>query len=203
MDAIVEKALAKWPNVPHCYGWLALDARGNWRMRNEQAQLANLPGEKIIHSALIAFIQRNYTHDEQDHWYFQNGPQRVYVDLEATPYIAHTELTHDAAFACVLQNGSAMRELQAAWLSDQGRVYLQAEAHIALLDDRDLAQCLNALQLDEQPVTDERLMDWLDELGADTSLSLQYAGKKISVGYIEENAIAAKFNFVRKPRPSR
>ena len=32
MDDIVKQALAKWPNVPHCYGWLGLDARGNWYM---------------------------------------------------------------------------------------------------------------------------------------------------------------------------
>ncbi len=25
MDAIVEQAMRKWPNVPHCYGWLGLD----------------------------------------------------------------------------------------------------------------------------------------------------------------------------------
>ena len=30
MDDIVKQAMAKWPNVPHCYGWLGLDARGNW-----------------------------------------------------------------------------------------------------------------------------------------------------------------------------
>ncbi len=27
MDEIVRQAMAKWPSVPHCYGWLALDAR--------------------------------------------------------------------------------------------------------------------------------------------------------------------------------
>jgi len=30
MDEIVDAALKKWPNVPHCYGWLGLDARGAW-----------------------------------------------------------------------------------------------------------------------------------------------------------------------------
>jgi hypothetical protein len=35
MDEIVEAALRKWPNVPHCYGWLALDARGDWYMRDD------------------------------------------------------------------------------------------------------------------------------------------------------------------------
>ena len=36
MDAIVAAALKKWPNVPHCYGWLALDARGDWYMRDDR-----------------------------------------------------------------------------------------------------------------------------------------------------------------------
>ena len=40
MDDIVKAAIAKWPNVPHCYGWLGLDARGNWYMRDDQAQAA-------------------------------------------------------------------------------------------------------------------------------------------------------------------
>ena len=39
MDELVKQSLTKWPNVPHCYGWLALDARGAFRMRDEVAQL--------------------------------------------------------------------------------------------------------------------------------------------------------------------
>ena len=44
MDAIVEAALRKWPNVPHCHGWLALDARGDWYMRDERVQLFSWHG---------------------------------------------------------------------------------------------------------------------------------------------------------------
>ncbi len=200
MDAIVEKALAKWPNVPHCYGWLALDARGNWRMRNEHAQLHNLAGEKLVHPALTAFINRNYAHDEQGRWYFQNGPQRVYVDLEVTPYVVHTELTHDASFEFVLQTGSPMHDICNAWLSDQGRLFLQNEEHIALLDDRDLTQCLHALLHGEKPATDAQLMDWLGQQGVGDELSLQYAGKKIRVQYIQEADLNERFNFIREPR---
>ena len=36
MDEIVKAALRKWPTVPHCYGWLALDARGDWYLRDER-----------------------------------------------------------------------------------------------------------------------------------------------------------------------
>ena len=33
MDEIVKAALKKWPNVPHCHGWLALDARADAQAR--------------------------------------------------------------------------------------------------------------------------------------------------------------------------
>ena len=56
MDDSVRQAMAKWPNVPHCYGWLALDARGGWRMRDEAAQQAGSAGDRIANEALLGFI---------------------------------------------------------------------------------------------------------------------------------------------------
>ena len=87
MDAIVAAALKKWPNVPHCYGWLALDARGDWYMRDDRIQAAGpfprVKGSRIDHEKLREFIARNYAADDSGAWFFQNGPQRVYVELEA------------------------------------------------------------------------------------------------------------------------
>ena len=64
MDDIVAAALKKWPNVPHCYGWLALDARGDWYMRDDRTQAAGpfprVKGSRIEHEKLREFIARNY-----------------------------------------------------------------------------------------------------------------------------------------------
>jgi hypothetical protein len=94
MDDIVKAALAKWPNVPACFGWLALDARGDWYMRDDRTQaLGSFPGVKgsrIEHDKLLAFIHRNYLVDTGAAvgcWFFQNGPQKVYVELEAAPLV--------------------------------------------------------------------------------------------------------------------
>src|SRR6218665_3263319 len=95
MDDIVKQAMVKWPNVPHCYGWLGLDARGNWYMRDDGAQAQGAfgsgapraKGSLLKHEKLIDFIQRNYAVDAAGQWFFQNGPQRVYVELEATPWV--------------------------------------------------------------------------------------------------------------------
>src|SRR6185437_14810662 len=138
MDDIVKQALAKWPNVPHCYGWLALDARGAWRMRDERAQKLGLPGDKINHPALLGFIVRNYGCDEQRRWYFQNGPQRVYVNLDATPYIARTDPQH----GFVLQTGEPISSVDAAWIGTYGNLILKQVEKLAQVDDRDMAECL-------------------------------------------------------------
>lgn len=95
MDDLVRQAMAKWPNVPDCCGWLGLDARGHWYMRDDAAQAqgsfaSGQPGAKgsrLQHEKLMAFIERNYAADAQGLWYFQNGPQRVFVELEITPWV--------------------------------------------------------------------------------------------------------------------
>ena len=200
MDAIVQQALAKWPNVPHCYGWLALDARGVWRMRDERAQQHNLPGDKLVHAALIGFINRNYEHDAQGRWFFQNGPQRVYVNLEACPYIAHT----DPAQGFALHTGETLSAIDTVWLSDTGQLLLQSGSKLAQLDDRDLAQCMTALRMDGAMVSDEDLMRWVTgaESGqaAAAQLTLTLNGAERIVRRIAQVSIPAQFGFVRSPQ---
>lgn len=198
MDQIVLQAMQKWPNVPHCYGWLALDARGAWRMRDEQAQQQNLPGDKIMHTALVGFINRNYKADEQGCWYFQNGPQRVYVDLALTPYIAHT----DPQQGIVLQTGEAMPALDVVILTEEGRLLLTAPGLVAAIDDRDLAQCLAQLRMDGEAISDEALLEWLANPTDQRILTWQQAESTIPVTRIATKDIASVFGFVPKPRPT-
>jgi hypothetical protein len=196
MDEIVKQAMAKWPNVPHCYGWLGLDARGVWRMRDERAQTLQLPGDKIANAALLGFINRNYTHDDKGRWYFQNGPQRVYVNLEATPYIART----DPAQGFLLQTGDPLAAIDEAWLTEGGQLVLRSGEKIALVDDRDMAQCLPKLQLDGGTVGDEQLLAWLEGEGKSGKLNFEYTGGRIDVGYIRREALADRFRFVTAPQ---
>ena len=144
MDDIVKQAMAKWPNVPHCYGWLALDARGGWRMRDERAQQLDLPGDKLNQPTLLGFINRNYAADERGCWYFQNGPQRVYLNLEATPYIART----DPQQGLLLQTGEALGDIERACMTEAGELIVAGGGKVAQVDDRDMAQMMQAMQID-------------------------------------------------------
>lgn len=123
MDDAVLRSMAKWPDVPDVYGWLSLDRRGNWLLK----------GERIGNLALREFISRNYTADSKGRWYFQNGPQRVFVALAYTPLVLHFE--DEALF------DHCGRPFQAenAFLDEEGSVLMQGRPGIGLLDDRDLA----------------------------------------------------------------
>ncbi len=193
MDDIVKQAMAKWPNVPHCYGWLALDARGNWRMRDEAAQRANAPGDKLANAALVGFINRNYAHDDKGRWYFQNGPQRVYVNLEATPFIART----DPAQGFVLQTGQALATVEAAYMTDAGAVILQAGEIVAQLDGRDVAQVLARMELDGQPASVEAIMAWLEDDSAELALALPNG--RVRVERLAAEALQRRFGYVQAP----
>ena len=194
MDDIVKQALAKWPNVPHCYGWLGLDARGNWRMRDERAQHLGLPGDKLTNPALVGFIVRNYASDERGCWYFQNGPQRVYVELEATPFVAHT----DPALGWALHTGAALGAIDAAGLTEAGALLLRSGAVVAQLDDRDFAQVLPQLEMDGAPVADETLLAWLQN-PTGGALLLRDHGRNVPVQRLLHAELPTHLSFVRSP----
>ncbi len=123
MDETVLRSMAKWPDVPDVYGWLSLDRRGNWLIKNE----------KIGNRALREFIGRNYQPDARGCWYFQNGPQRVFVALAYTPLVLHFE--GEALFD---HRGRPFLPEQ-AFLDEEGSVLMLGSQGIGLLDDRDLA----------------------------------------------------------------
>jgi hypothetical protein len=93
MDDIVKPRCASGPTCRTAYGWLALDARGDWYMRDDRIQApggfasGSRAAASLLHDKLLGFIHRNYAADEAGQWFFQNGPQRVYVELEAAPWV--------------------------------------------------------------------------------------------------------------------
>ncbi len=157
MDPIVIQALAKWPNVPHCYGWLGLDARGNWYMRDDRAQAAGpfspaaggtlqSKGSLLKHEKLIEFIQRNYTSDDAGQWFFQNGPQRVYVELEAAPWVWRLAQNESGDISVTAHDGQPVTVTDCV-LDESGRVYLNTNIGFGVVYTQDVAIAATAVEL--------------------------------------------------------
>lgn len=172
MDEIVAAALRKWPNVPDCVGWLALDARGDWYMRDERVQAAGpfpqVKGSRITHEKLLAFIGRNYALDARGAAYFQNGPQRVYVTLEATPWV--WRVARDGAQWSVSAHTGQPAVVHTSWLDERGHLYLGCDLGFGLVHSLDMAEAAEAV---ESGLWQPALTEW--------------------------NQLPAQFGFVRQP----
>ncbi len=189
MDADVLTAMAKWPNVPAVFGWLQLTARGDWRIR----------GERIANPAIRAFIDRNYAVDANGRWYFQNGPQRVYVSLERAPWVYRI----DADGRVAAHTGAVPSRCTGAALLDDGRLLLATEFGPGVVDDRDTAWCLRAVtDLTGLPLNErgfERWTEGRDEAFIKPKL-LHLAGDLTRIERLRVGVLEQRFGFVANPR---
>lgn len=124
-------AIARWPDVPHVYGWLTLDRRGQWRLQDSP----------INNTHIIEFINRNYECDDRGAWFFQNGPQRVYVELACTPWV--WRLQPDGT---VLSHTGREAQVESAWLDETGHLYLLTDLGLGLVHTQDMGLAAEAVE---------------------------------------------------------
>jgi hypothetical protein len=191
VDDIVLKGMARWPNVPAVYGWLALDRRGNWLLR----------GEKISNETVLAYIGRNYARDERGRWFLQNGPQRVYVDLDYTPFVYRVVRASGGTLALEAQNGQCTERIAGAWIDEHGALLLDTDCGVGLVHDKDLDALLEAFT-DENgaPLDEDRLENLLHRLlqGESTPLFVRVDGALLPLRAIESKDVPERFAFVAK-----
>jgi hypothetical protein len=196
MDDIVIRAMAKWPKVPAVFGWLALDRRGQWSMKSA----AEAGFERLANSKLIEFISRNYTHDEQGRWYFQNGPQRVYVNLDYTPLVYR--IVSAAPLAFEAHTGAAGAALQSVYMDEAGNMLLVAAPGPGLLLDRDLPRALEALCYDDGHALDEeRLLALIEEGEEASGVYFNTGAASLPLARIRAEQAPQRLGYVLEPRP--
>ena len=203
MDEQVLRSLIKWPNVPACFGWLTLDRRGQWRMVDEFAQRNQLPGQAVQHTILNEFISRNYACDTSGRFFFQNGPQRVFISLAATPWVARitpseqgtqlitqcqTEIKPSGALSD--ENGNIYivgRVKHAVYTDNHTQQFEIAEySSVAILHDHDLDQFSELAKLREEACSFGGFWSWHDIL--------------LPLDPIHSEDLSKRFGFVRKPK---
>ena len=202
MDEQVLRSLIKWPNVPHCFGWLALDRRGQWRMRDEFAQANQLAGSVIQHVALNEFIARNYACDSLGRYFFQNGPQRVFITLDATPFVARI-IPSESGPQLLTQCGTEIQP-QGALSDEKGNIYITGNITQSVSDQIDGTVFIRT----ESPSV-ALLHDHDLELFSDQSKvmedacsfrgSWQWDGKDLPIEPIHSLELSERFHFIKAP----
>jgi len=194
MDESVLRGMSRWPNVPMVFGYLRLDERGHWILQ----------GRRLEHIKTIAFMNRNYDRDDHGRWYFQNGPQRVFVTLSYTPWVYR--LTQGIP---TTHTGLAVNTVKNAWVDDQGRLLLETEHGPGLIHDQDLPEAVERLtgadggRLDPDTATEglERLM--AGEMPGDDrpAMSLDLAGTTVMLNCLRARDVAERFGYTPLPAP--
>jgi len=217
MDELVKQALAKWPDVPDCTGWLALDARGRWRIGEAKAG----PRQPITHAATIAYINRNYVARGR-YWVLQNGPQQVFVELEYTPLVwrlipqaADDASDHASPGWNLVAHNGLVATPTAFWLDDAGRFLAEArtesaEPRIGVIHDHDTAMVTELLHDDAGLALDDERLSQLtsatlvDLDPARSVAQLRWATTSdallLPVHRIAADQVASRFGF--EPQPS-
>lgn len=191
MDETVKQAMAKWPNVPNVHGWLRLDRRGRWCLQVQ-------PGvfEPIGNAGLIEFIGRNYQMDSERRWFFQNGPQRVFVGLDYTAWVYRLD---DHAEGWLTQSGTPAGAPAELLVDENDDVLLVTGLGPGLVVDRDLPGLLDALTDESGRAIDAEL---LSGLGNNGSRKLRLLGAPVTVARTQRAALIQRFGLVADPQPA-
>jgi len=190
VDESVARAMARWPDVPAVFGWLGLDRRGRWLLK----------GERIENQAIGAFIGRNYVADDFGRWFFQNGPQRVFVALDATPWVLR--LRDDGSL--ITHTGADASPAHAAFMDEHGDVVVGTAVGAGLLDDRDLdAFSARLRDGDGEPMAEDALIAALDDMCAVVPVELQVAlgDAFVPLRFLARSDVPARLRFMRDPQP--
>jgi hypothetical protein len=205
MDEQILQSLLKWPDVADCFGWLALDRRGRWRMRNEFAQINNLSGSVIDHTLLSDYIARNYASDHFGQYFFQNGAQRVFITLDATPWIVrihHTQEMMQMRTQC-----ASVFEPNSALSDELGNIYI-----VGLVNTSTLANSIPASFIQKTEISVALLHD--HDLGLFTegakvktqacsfSGSWIWRGQELAIEPIQSIELGKRFRFIQDPKRS-
>jgi Protein of unknown function (DUF2946) len=192
MDEMVRRAMARWPNVPAVFGWLRLDRRGNWLLRLAEGEPSQF--DRVTNPAFIQFINRNCASDSLGRHYFQNGPQRVYVTLDYTPWVARLNDNEDAL---ITHNELAISPWSAAYVDEDGAMILATNLGAALLIDRDLPRVVDSLVDSAGNAIDAEV--FFDRIAAGAVLEVSMLGQSTRVASIRRAHVPDHFGFVLEP----
>lgn len=204
MDQSVLDAQIRWPDVPAAYGWLSLTARGEWRLHPSGDAYFGGLGEGITNIQILSFFGRNYAAEPTGEWFFQNGPQRVYVRLDAAPFVVRL----DPTLGLLVSHNEQIIERVTQWLLDEdGQLYAQTNLGPARIDDRDLglladrlmtARAQNLLEVLEQSdltQTPATGLDFFDPTGVFAALA-----QPAALAMVQRKALPSILNFVANPK---
>lgn len=172
-------------------------------MRDEFTQANQLAGTIIQHTALNDFISRNYACDSLGRYFFQNGAQRVFITLDATPWIARM-IPSESGIQLLNQCGEKI-EPQSALIDEKGNVYITGSITQSLSDQVDKTIFTRTVLTSVALLHDHDLdifseQSTVQEDACSFRGSWLWSGRKIPIEPIHSIELSERFHFVKAPR---
>lgn len=181
------KAMQRWPNVPAVFGWLSLDRRGRWLVKDEV----------ITRPQIIETIDANYGADEYGRWYFQNGPQRGYMRLAYAPFVLHV---NDGILST--HTRQQIEKIAGVYMDEEGSLLFATAHGPGVLIDTDLDWALTCIHHNGKAVQVDDITNALTlRSGSSTELVFAWQGTTQPIARLDFADQPAAFNFVRDPQP--
>ena len=174
------RAMARWPDVPAVHGWLRLDRRARWFVRD---------GE-VTHPGALAFLNANYGSDAEGRWFVQNGPQRAFVDLDLAPWVL--KLAADGTL--YTHAGRPLERIQTLVPTAEGDLCVESELGLGSVLDRDLPAFLEILSA-RAPGSDVPAL-----LLGETPGVLALGTQTVAVLPMAAGELPARFGYTLSPR---
>jgi hypothetical protein len=174
-------------------------------MRDEFAQQNKLPGQVITHTVLNEFISRNYACDSLGRYFFQNGPQRVFVTLDATPWVVHITPS-DGGLELLTQCNTTI-EANGALSDESGNIYILGKLKQPTYKEKNAKQfftedCQTVALLHDHDLDHFSRLATLHEEACSFGGSWLWQGKQLPLDPIRTEELAVRFHFIKKPRGS-
>lgn len=208
MDDLVERALAKWPNVPSIAGWLALSEQGNWLLTSPGKAFADNDFLRVSNQRIQKFIATNYAAEKDGRYFFQNGPQKAYVTLEYTPWIFRI-VPAEQGWVLVSHTGLVVMPSE-VYSDENGKILLNTNVGIGLLFSGDTSLFSDSL-IESAQVEFEHSANWWVPTDLSKSLpaqvlALRSSGVKpevrklsVPIQFIKSSELPAQFGFNPNP----
>ena len=184
----LSKLLQKWPNVPDVFNWLSLDRRGIWRIK----------GSPITNRAMVEAINSSYFCDVDGSWFFQNGPQKVFVTLDYTPYVIFVYRSGNDPILKT-HNGIKIRNIEEIYLDSELNFLITWDGRLGIILDRDLQVLIDGMSFSRKgkSISLEKVIE------ADmTGLTVNFWNHEAKVTKVSREYLLKKFNIRGDPIPS-
>ena len=171
-------------------------------MRDEFAQQNKLSGQIITHTALNEFISRNYACDSLGRYFFQNGPQRVFVTLDATPWVVR--ITPSESGLELLTQCNTAIEANGALSDESGNIYILGKVKQLTYKEKNAEQfsteyCETVALLHDHDLDHFSQLAKLHEEACSFGGSWSWQGMQLPLDPIHSEELADRFQFIAKP----